>query len=216
MKPYYEADGITLYHGDARQVLPAAPPKSVLVTDPPYGIDLDVEWSKQKSQRQGQRKVENDAEPFDPAWLLDRFPRAVIFGGNNFASQLPDSGAWIIWDKVLKNDLGVRIAEAELAWTRGVLTRTRVFRHLWSGMFRNSEYGTSYHPCQKPVTMMGWIIRLVSKPDDTIVDPYAGSGSTLIAAKAEGRPAVGCEIDERYCEVTAQRLAQGVLFGGAA
>lgn len=217
MTPYYSDESVTLWHGDAREVLPGRLTKPVLITDPPYGIDLDTDYSRFKNAGTAHRKVAQDAEAFDPEWLLARFSRAVIFGGHNFASRLPDSGSWIVWDKVLKNDLGVRIAEAELAWTRGVLTRTRSFRHLWSGAFRASERGTAYHPCQKPVALMGWIVRLVTQTVDTVVDPYAGSGSTLVAAKVEGRKAVGCELDERYCELIAQRLSQEVLdFGGAA
>ena len=213
MSIYYQDDLVTLYRGDCREVLPDIEQKAVLVTDPPYGINLDAEQSKMLAPNK-HKQVHGDAEPFDPEWLLERFERAVIFGGNNFASRLPDSGAWIVWDKVTRNDLGVRIAECELAWTRGVLARTRAMRHMWSGAFRDSERGTAYHPCQKPVSLMGWVTRLVSGPNDVIVDPYAGSGATLIAARNEGRKAIGVEYDESYCEVIAKRLDQYVLDFG--
>jgi len=212
VKPYYKDDLVTLYHGDCLEV-DAWLTADVLVTDPPYGINYQT-GTKHVADVE-HRLIEGDAEAFDPSHLL-HFQRAVIFGGNNFASRLPDSGAWIVWDKTIKNDLKVRIAECELAWTRGVLRRTRAYRHLWSGAFRDSERGTKYHPSQKPERLMRWIVDLVTEPADVVADPYAGSGSTLVAAKYEGRRAIGVEIDERYCEFAAGRLAQDTLFGGAA
>lgn len=209
MTPYYENDLVRLYLGDAREVLPTTDKRhTVLITDPPYGIDLDTTQTKSKTGRTD-RKVHDDHQPFDPTWLTDRYDRAVIFGGNNFASRLPDSGDWIVWDKVTRNGLKMRIAEYELAWTRGITGRTVGLRHMWSGAFRASERGTAYHPCQKPVALIDWILTLPGiKPTDTIVDPYAGSGATLIAAHNAGMKTIGAEIDEQYCETIATRLSQ--------
>lgn len=209
MTPYYEDDSVTLYLGDCRDVDTWAD-ADVLITDPPYGIAYDGQRSKQVNPITHD-PIAGDAEPFDPAHLL-RFNRAVIWGGNNFASRLPDAGGWVVWDKTLRNDIGMRIADAELAWTN-CLTRTRVVRHLWSGAFRASERGTAWHPAQKPIVVLAWVVRLVSKPGELIADPYAGAGSTLLAAKYEGRRAVGVEVDERYAERAAHRLAQDTLFG---
>ena len=206
MTIYWQGDGITLYHGDCREET-AWLEADVLVTDPPYGINYKTGYKHINDTDHSDIAGDNDA--FDPTHLL-AVKRAVIFGGNNFASSLPDSGAWIVWDKTIKNDLKVRIAEAELAWTN-CLQRTRVFRHLWSGAFRDSERGTKYHPSQKPEILMGWVIGLVAKPGDVIADPYSGSGSTLVAAKGRGHRAIGVELEERYCEIAARRLDQGVL-----
>lgn len=205
--PYYADETVTLYHGDCREVT-SWQAADVLVTDPPYGIALDTTSAKHVAPTDGHRAIAGDAEPFDPEHLLG-FRRAVIFGGNNFASRLPDSGSWIVWDKTIRNGLEVRIADAELAWTTGVLGRTRTFHHLWSGAFRASERGTKYHPSQKPVALMAWVLELVSRPGDLVADPYAGSGSTLVAAQMIGRAAIGVEVDEAYCEVIAERLSVG-------
>ena len=206
--PYYSDDYVTLYHGDCLELADVWTVADVLVTDPPYGIAYKP--GEKHVAAVAHEVIAGDAEPFDPSHLL-AFQRAVIFGANNFASKLPDSGAWIVWDKTIQNDLKVRIAECELAWTRGVLLRTRALRHLWSGNFRASEQGTKYHPSQKPERLMSWVVNLVSKPGDTIADPYAGSGSTGVAAKALGRKAILVELEERYCEIAARRLAQDVL-----
>ena len=219
MTLYYSDELVRLYLGDAREVLPDIPSKrAVLVTDPPYGIDLDTGQSKSVTKTT-HRKVHGDDVDFDPAWLLERFDRAVIFGGNNFASRLPDSGDWIVWDKVTRNGLKMRIAEYELAWSRGVTGRTVGLRHMWSGAFRASERGTSFHPCQKPVALIDWILSLPGiRGADTVVDPYAGSGATLLAARNAGLYGVGAEIDERYCEVIAERLSSQTVaidFGPA-
>ena len=73
-----------------------------------------------------------------------------------------------------------------------------------------------YHPTQKPVSLMEWCIRFLPPDCATILDPFAGSGTTLVAAKNEGRRAIGIEADERYCDVAVKRLGQDTLFGGAA
>ena len=212
--PYYSDDYVTLYHGNCLELTDVWAGADVLVTDPPYGIGYAT--GTKHAADTAHELIAGDDRPFDPTHLL-AFERAVIFGGNNFASKLPDSGAWIVWDKTIQNDLKVRIAECELAWTRGVLRRTRALRHLWSGNFRASEQGTKYHPSQKPERLMGWVIGLVSEPGDVIADPYAGSGSTGVAAKALGRRAILVELEERYCEIAARRLTQDVLdFGGPA
>lgn len=212
LEPYYYDGQVTLYHADCRDHLTSVPNRGVLVTDPPYGIDLDTDYgNKNLGQHTDHERIHGDDEPFDPAHLL-MFKKAVIFGANNFASRLPDEGSWIIWDKVTRNGMDVRIAEAELAWTRGVLRRTRVFRHLWAGAYRDSESGKKQvHPTQKPEALMDWVIDLVTEDNETVVDPYAGSGTTLVSAKKLGRLAIGYEINENYCEVIATRLEQGVM-----
>lgn len=202
IEPYYSDGLVELYQGDCRDLLYRWPSTHLLVTDPPYGIDYD---GGTKHASPDVERTAGDASPFDPTHLL-RFPRAVIFGGNNFASRLPDSGAWIVWDKVTQNDLKVRIAEAELAWT-SCLTRTRVYRHLWSGNFRASEQGQRHHANQKPERLMRWILNLVARPGDVVLDPYAGSGATLLAAKSLGLRAIGCELLEQHCATAARRLS---------
>ena len=208
MKPYYSDDHVTLYHGDCLDILPGLE-FDVIVTDPPYGINLDTDYSRPSKNSRTYRPIEGDEVPFDPSpWLLLQLP-LVLFGANHFAQSLPVSRGWICWDKVTRNDITAgQISDGELAWTN-FLPRLRIYRHMWNGAFRDSERGTHYHPTQKPVRLMAWVTGLC--PPGVILDPYAGSGPTLRAAKDLGRKAIGIEIDERYCEIAARRMGQEVL-----
>ena len=200
MTPYYSDDLVTIYHGDCREWMPEA---DVIVTDPPYGIAL-----VQNPPRPTIRPVHGDDQPFDPAHLLERNVPTVLFGANHYASRLPDSKGWFCWDKATRDGLDLRQAEVEFGWT-DFLPRPKMLRHMWSGAFRDSERGASFHPTQKPVALMGWVLSWC--PDGSVLDAYMGSGSTLLAAKSLGRHAIGIEIEERYCEIAATRCSQEVL-----
>ena len=222
MTPYFDRDGITIYHARCEDVLPSIDPASVdfLLTDPPYGINLDTA-NQARGRSVGKRKhsrsldhprVHGDAEPFDPARLLV-YGRAVLFGANNFASRLPDTPSWIVWDRQSGDS---DTADAELAWTNlGGTVRT--FRHTWNGVCRDSEIGWHVHPTQKPTALMRWIIDRWTKPGDLVLDPYMGSGPVAQACADLGRRYIGIELVEDYCKVAVTRLRQGTLdFGGAA
>lgn len=218
MKPYYEADGITIYHGDALEVLPNLQADSI-ISDPPYGIryqsfhnsnrDAAREW-KAWTRTENFAPIHGDDKPFDPSHLMG-FEKIVLFGANHYASRLPDSKAWIVWDK--KEYLGQNDqADAELIWTN-LSNPTRIFRHMWSGLIRRGAENVSrqpkLHPNQKPIALMEYLVKLADP--SVVLDPYMGSGTTLVAAKNQGRKSIGVEIEERYCEVAAKRLAQSVM-----
>lgn len=211
MTPYYESGGITIFNADCRDLLPHLK-ADVVVTDPPYGIGHPTDYAARKrgalAPCNDWPEVRGDDEPFNPAPLIG-WP-AILWGANYYASRLQNSSGWLVWDKMRPHDLDQ--ATCELAWTNCVLG-ARVFRHLWNGMMRASEHGEAYHPTQKPVALMEWCLTLKGVPGGTVLDPYCGSGPVCIAAKKLGRRAIGIEIEERYCEVAARRLEQGVLFG---
>jgi len=199
--PYYDRDGITIYHGDCREVLTAFPHAELLLTDPPYGhgdrwkggtwaanpiYDAALIWDQQPA-----------ALELLTAWI-QQATRAVVWGGNYFG--LPPSRCWLAWEKSSKMPT---LADFELAWTN--LDRPS---KLWRED-RNAD-GKRDHPTQKPLSLMRWCLDFVGGTG-LILDPYMGSGTTLRAAKDARRPAIGIEIEERYCEIAARRLAQGVL-----
>lgn len=209
MTPYYDdGKGIQLFLGDCREVLPTLDAASIdlVLADPPYGIGLIP-----RGPYKGESGIIGDDKPFDPLPFLGW--NAILWGANHYADRLPPSSGWIVWDK---RTIDVRNykADAELAWTN-CISVVRVFRHLWNGAFRDSEYGELYHPAQKPVALMQWCIQQVADAE-TILDPFCGSGTTVVAAKLLGRKVIGIEIEERYCEIAAKRLAQEVFDFGVA
>lgn len=212
MKPYYEHGGITIYHGDCREVLPGLPLADLVLTDPPYGIGRDGQ--KQSTGSHGGRKGyvamgwDKERPDSETLWLAVKSGRqAIVWGGNYFADLLPASSRWLVWDK------GQRInqSDGELAWTSldgealRICTLNRVELML----------DGAQHVTQKPLKLMTWCLSFA--PDArTVLDPFAGSGTTLVAAKNHGLRATGIEIEEKYCEIIAKRLSQEVLFPAGA
>jgi site-specific DNA-methyltransferase (adenine-specific)/modification methylase len=177
-----------------------------VITDPPYGINLNADYSRFKGWNGPGRKFRNvigDDKPFDPKPFL-RFPKIILFGANHYASRLPDSGGWIVWDK-RGNGLPSNnwFSDCELAWTNlsGHVTR---FSYMWHGVARWSKEDAQ-HPTQKPVDLMIYCIKMAGLPE-TILDPFLGSGTTAVAAKKLGRHFLGFEIDEDYCEIAGKRI----------
>ena len=217
MKPYYQDESVTLYHGRCEDVLPQLE-FDAIVSDPPYGMDY-----KHGTRKGGVRlghdgeSIDGDDEPFDPSHLLARKVPTILWGGNHYADSLPPSRGWLVWDKRdgrPSNDQ----SDAELAWTN-ILTTARVHSRYWSGNVRTGREQAEgrMHVNQKPVALMVWCLQFLPSLDVVVIDPYAGSGSTLVAARDLGMPhAIGIEYKEAHCEAIAKRLAQGVLdFGDA-
>ena len=241
MKPYFEEDGITIYHGDCREIIPCLPvafcrgcgvplaDESILaihvaaghaigpfcdlvLTDPPYGIGENA----YRVANRGKLAKTTDYGDFDwdkePAsgeeieLTLKAAPKAIIWGGNYF--DLPPSRGWLVWDKQNGDNC---FADCELAWSNLEMS-VRVFRFLWNGMIRAGEWRDKprVHPTQKPDELMHWCLSF--EPDAfRVIDPFMGSGTTLVSAKKQNREAIGIEIEEKYCEIAAKRLAQKVL-----
>jgi hypothetical protein len=214
MTPYYEQAGITIYHGDCREILPDLS-FEVMLTDPPYGISHPTDYRARGrgkiAECQDFPPIYHDDRPFDPSHLITPV-QTILWGGNYFADKLAPVSGWLVWNKERPHELDQ--ATAELAWTNCV-KGVRVFTHMWNGMLRASENGASLqHPTHKPVALMAWCLSLKWINRGTVCDPYMGSGSTLVAAKNAGMEAIGIEIEERYCEIAAKRLAQSVMDFG--
>lgn len=197
MKPYYEHAGITIYHGDCREVLPNLGRFDITVTDPPYGIGIAANPVRQKHVK---RDWDN-APPADDVFGFLRFisKYQVFWGGNYF--DLPPAQCFLVWDKVQPENFS--LAMCEQAWTNFGKPAKMFRRHVVSF--------DKQHPTQKPIELMKWCIATAPEECRSVLDPFAGSGTTLEAAKALGLTAVGIEIEERYCEIAAERLSQEVL-----
>ena len=206
--PYYQDDFVTLYHGDCREILPTLGRVDAVVTDPPYGLGdvLSGGGGKWGLWDDGSGRTPHgfdwDTEaPEAVAHLPEIADHSIIWGGNYF--PLPPRRGWLIWDKVVRNFTS---GHCELAWTT-LDQPVRAYN------FAHGELASEgkFHPTQKPLRLMTWCIGFLPESAALVLDPFAGSGSTLVAAKRLGRKAIGVELDERYCEIAARRLTQGVL-----
>jgi site-specific DNA-methyltransferase (adenine-specific) len=221
LQPYFENDGIVLYHGDCREVLPELPPEmfDLALTDPPYLVSYTGRWDKDLQEIQGDS---------DPNWIEPAFRE--------------------VW-RVLKCDAlclsfyGWPSADIFLGTWKGIgfrpVSLLALFKLRWGfGHFTRAQHETAYllakghpekparaigdvlywdqvnpllHPNQKPLGAIANLMATFTNATASVLDPFCGSGTTLVAARTLGRRAVGIEIDERFCEVAARRLSQQVL-----
>lgn len=206
MKPYYQDRSVTIYHGDCRQIVPQLGSFDLLLTDPPYGIGMDGGNVGSKGANNFEKK-QWDTKPPDALLLqglMITAQKTICWGGNYMT--LPPSRQWLVWDKGA-SFRGRTYAEAELAWT-SFDANVKVFSY---NPLAKGDYKGKLHPTQKPLEVIKWCINLAGDVQ-TILDPFAGSGTTGRAAKDLGKQAVLVEMDEQYCEIAAQRMAQEVLL----
>ena len=198
----------TLYLGDCMDILPTLDNVDAVITDPPYGIN---ENSKKVASR-GNMAAPKDYGDFDwdkappPDELIElirtKGKYQAFFGGNYFT--LPPTSCWLVWDKLNgDNDF----ADCELAWTNWPKAVRRL-QWRWNGMIRQGNE-QRYHPTQKPLEVMKWVIELCPK-SDTILDPFMGSGTTGVAAIQMGRKFIGIEREPKYFDIACKRIEQAV------
>lgn len=223
MRPFYAEDGITIYHGDCREVMPALE-ADALITDPPYGLMA----RDGKVQMRG-AVVDPDYGEWDRAadflWL-DAVPEAVrsavVFHDYALCTTAQDAlrgRGWTVkgcafWDK---GDSGINPRHTFVNAIEQATYARRGRDWAWNGggatvnVFHRNRGPAPWHPTQKPEDLMVWLVRLTSAVDQVVIDPFMGSGSTLVAAKRIGRRAIGIELDRSYCETAVARLRQRVL-----
>lgn len=231
-RPYYSDDRVTLYHGDCRDVLPSLIPDSIdlLITDPPYG----VRWQSNNRALPFAEIVGDDSTSAGIGGLALSVPllknhrHAYIFGRWDFSTLPFSDSTELIWDKgqIGLGDLAQPWGPQHeyiqfLVLVRSEKNRRQNYGDLSARMRqgsilrvpRRNAAAVVDHPTEKPVELLRRFVESSSLFDELVLDPFAGIGSTLVAAKLEGRRAIGIEIDERYCEIAAQRLTQGTLVG---
>lgn len=223
MTPYYADDSVTLYHGDCREVT-AWLEADVLVTDPPYGVarvGKTMHWTRATEPTRAAVTNDEDTAARDEALAMWGDRPALVFGSWR-KPRPPGTRQRLIWHK-MQSKPGMTTAPwyaaDEEVYVIGEGFTGRPEQTVYqTAEARSGSDGLSAqvgHPTPKPVSLMG---RLIAKcPPGVIADPFVGSGSTLLAARINGRRAIGVEVEERYCEIAANRLSQGTLdFGGAA
>lgn len=216
MTPYFERDGVVIYHGDARDVLPLLNLSAValVLADPPYGVGLRNNVGTESPKRKRHDwTVQGDNDQSVGMTVLSEFakrktPRIV------FASpKKPWPGAWrqhLVWDKGPAVGGGGDPKTCwKTSWEMIQVADTPRLNGPRDGAvlkFWVTQRDYHFHPAQKPVALLQYLVEKASQPGQVVLDPFMGSGSTLIAARNAGRHAIGIETDERYCALAVERL----------
>lgn len=214
MKPYYEHGGITIYHGDAREVLPHLPQVDLVLTDPPYGVGEFYEsWA---DTEENLAALISDVLP-----ILRRIAKCSLINsgvGPAFLYPRPDwMLAWFVTGATARCKWGFSCWQPLLAYGSDPYLRTGkggrpdIIIGKLDDIVGSAEIDPN-HPCAKPLMLWRRLLHRGSPAEtDLILDPFMGTGTTLIAAKDTHRKAIGIEIEEKYCEIAAKRLSQEVF-----
>jgi len=217
MKPYYEQDGIQIWHGDCRDVLPLLPPVDLVLTDPPWGIEGGKGNINTKRGKGNYESAFTDDEQHILAvvvpvltGLIDTVRCVVLTPGFKYMVHFPPPtsfGCFYMPASVGMQTFGHGDAQPILYYGKNARGNNLV-----PCSYTLTEAPPAIaHPCPKPFKAWRRLLSNISREGQTVLDPFMGSGTTLRAAKDLGRHAIGIEIEERYCEIAVKRLAQGVL-----
>ena len=203
---------ITLKQGDCLELMKELPDDLVLITDPPYGINLDLRWLSEFNKNtlchlpnKADERLMNDEKPINLTPLL-RFKRRLIFGFPYLYDKY--ATGWIVWDK-MQGDERLLTTPVEIASTT-LRHGFDIMRVKWHGFIRDTqinEYRFA-HPTQKPLKLMYRIIEKYTKESDTILDPFMGSGTTGVACVQLNRNFIGYEISPDYFKIAEKRIGE--------
>ena len=215
--PFYDDGTVTLYHGDAYELLPRLPHPDLLLTDPPY--ELTATGGGMGAKRQYLADIAGKIDDGFEIEMLDAFPNWCVFCGKQqlralLAAAKDRRWALVTWNKPNPTPLTNANYLPDTEYIVHAFQTGRLF-----GEYRDKaryivhpvEQNDFGHPTVKPLAVMSKMIRLGTQPGETICDPFAGTGTTLVAAKLLGRRAIGIEREKKYCEIAIRRLSQGVL-----
>jgi DNA modification methylase len=245
VKPYYEHGGVTIFHGDCREILPAIPGLGDLVfTSPPYNCGMDYgvadddmslrdyfagiedafsasaralgsggymvanvpSWIGSRGEQvfafDEYRAIMGRCLPFEDLIIWDKGPpRGTAWGNYPTSPRVRAGHEWLL----VYRSAGTRSQGSDISWSEW----SRLTQSVWK-VPAILPYGDK-HPATFPIALARRVVSLYSPAGGQVLDPYAGTGTTLAAAKHLGRRAIGIEIEERYCEIAAKRLAQETL-----
>lgn len=218
MNPYYEDEWATIYHCDARDVVPSLAFDSV-ITDAPYGVGVDY-----ADHDDSLDALDALIEWLTPT-LLDGRTHAVFPGVGNL-HRWPQPTWTLCWMEpagTRTGKWGFSTWQPILAYGRDPFLATGTGGRRPDSLRTNATSATNLkeregsggHPCPKPLQVMTWLVWRATASEAVVLDPFMGSGTTLVAAKQSNRRTIGVELSEAYCEIAARRLAQEVLDLGA-
>lgn len=214
MTPYYQDASVQLFHGDCREILPELSGDFAVITDPPYGIHHSSNYTAPSTTAQWMnREIEGDQDTFLRDLILGQCAEWACFGSIKASKPVGTRGV-LIWDKGPASGMGDLSFPWKLSWEMIFVAGKGWAGARHEGVLKGFGIVTRasmgrVHPNEKPVDLLRHLIAKHSAP--LIVDPFMGSGSTLRAAKDLGREAIGIEIEERYCEIAANRCRQEVF-----
>jgi site-specific DNA-methyltransferase (adenine-specific) len=213
MTPYFQDDAVTIIHGDCREVLPTLERAALILTDPPYGVNLaydtyddtEANWYALMGAMLPMMRAQAEMV-ICVSCQIRRLPWV-------YQNHAPD---WLMcWHKGSPGHVSfVGFNDWEPLLVYGKPKGLQM--HDYLSIPNTERMGANGHPCAKPEKWAAWLIDRATKPGDTVIDPFMGSGTTLRAAKDLGRKAIGIDLSERYCEIAARRMGQGVLDFGTA
>jgi DNA modification methylase len=196
-----------LMRGDCFEIMPHLERVDACVTDPPYGIGRanganggGVCGKTGKPRNPKSYAGDWDQKPANVSFVPLCSRQAIVWGGQYFSDQLPMGAGWLVWDK---QQTMPTYGDGELAWTNLESTTLRKFTYSLNAMISRKE--TGLHPTQKPVALMEWCLGFLPNAD-TILDPFMGSGTTLVACAKLGRKGIGIELDPDYFEIACKRV----------
>ena len=223
-EPYYDHGGITIYHGDCREILPELPKVDLVLTDPPYGVSgvQNTRTAKRRGGRKNDYTMFQDSAEYVVeiavpviAGFVRSGVRVIVTPGNRCLTLYPppDSfGAFFQPASVGLQAWGRADAQPILYYGKSPHGGIGLPSQKCSWQLTESAGKAALgHPCPKPLGAWKGLVASGSVDGDTILDPFMGSGTTLRAAKDLGRRAIGIEIEEKYCEIAAKRLQQEVF-----
>lgn len=199
MTPYYSHAGITIYHGDCVEIVPQLKRFDLLLTDPPYGLKMSSQlWTYQRKKIEPSNWDDSPADIACVRQAQSHCDRQIIWGGNYF--PLPPTRCILSW---FKPDAPPSMGNVEYAWTNLDQNSRQISQSISA---TNAE--RLGHPTQKPMRVFAWCLNQAGSGVATVLDPWMGSGTTLRICKDAGKQCVGIQREERYCEISAKRLAQ--------
>lgn len=213
MNPYYEKDGITIYHGDCREILPTLD-AHVVITDPVWPNTPDWMELAGRDDPAGLFRGAVDALPSSVRRIVailrsDSDPRFLSSVGPRWPFVCMQALPYAV-----PMYLGRVLGGTEIAYLFGEPIASRPGRHVlpfWGVKSQPRDRAPTGHPCGRSIVHMRWLMGWHTDEGDVVVDPFCGGATTLLAAKYEGRKAIGIEIEEAYCEIAARRFDQGIL-----
>jgi site-specific DNA-methyltransferase (adenine-specific)/modification methylase len=210
----YFTESCMLFHGDWKDALVEVNGAfDAILSDPPYGIKFvkgntgsGPPRARSTKGKRSTKMIIGDDTPFDPKQLLDLSDNVMLFGADHYSQRLPETGRWLVWDKLAGMTSFDSFSDVEFIW-HSKKGASRICSLKWKGIAREKKEDGSarLHPFQKPIRLMRWCLEQLN-PANCVFDPFMGSGTTGVACVQKGLHFIGAEVDEDYFNTAMKRI----------